>query len=183
MQIYKNQKDLIKYFSIYSKLINKIDQNKLENLINDFEKVKKNKKKILFFGNGAGAAISSHLSSDGAKSLGIRSLSFDNSAHITCFSNDYGFDKWIVKTIEIYTEKNDLVILLSASGNSQNMINAARYLNKKKINFYSLTGFKKDNSLNRISKKFFWIDFKSYNHIEVLQSIILLSVIDSIKND
>ncbi len=181
MQSYKNKKDLLKYFSIYSKLISKIDQNKLENLIKDFKKIKRNKKKILFFGNGAGAAIASHVSSDGAKSIKIKSLSFDNSAHITCFSNDYGFQQWIVETIKNYADKDDLVILLSASGNSQNMINAAKFLNKKKINYYSLTGFKKNNRLNRISKKFFWIDSKSYNHVEILQSIILLSVIDSIK--
>ena len=60
-------------------------------------------------------------------------LSFDNSAHITCFSNDYGFDKWIVETIKNCADKNDLVILLSASGNSQNMINAAKFLNKKRL--------------------------------------------------
>ena len=106
---------------------------------------------------------------------------FDNSAHITCFSNDYGFDKWIVRTLENYVDKGDLVILLSASGNSQNMINAAKHLNEKKINYYSLTGFKKNNRLNKVSKNYFWINSSSYNHVEVLQSIILLSVSDSIK--
>ncbi len=180
MQTHK-KKDLFKYFSIYSRLISEIDQNRLKNLIKDFKKIKKNRKKILFFGNGAGAAIASHVSSDGAKSKKIKSLSFDNSAHITCFSNDYGFDKWIVRTLENYVDKGDLVILLSASGNSQNMINAAKHLNEKKINYYSLTGFKKNNRLNKVSKNYFWINSSSYNHVEVLQSIILLSVIDSIK--
>ena len=70
---------------------------------------------------------------------------------------------------------------MSASGNSQNMINAAKHLNEKKINYYSLTGFKKNNRLNKVSKNYFWINSSSYNHVEVLQSIILLSVIDSIK--
>ena len=169
------------YFLKYSELINSIDQIKIKKLIQNFILVKKRRKKILFFGNGAGAAIASHVSSDGAKSIGIKSLSFDNSAHITCFSNDYGFKNWIKKTIENYAEKSDLVILLSASGNSQNMIEAARFMNKNKINFYSLTGFKKENRLKKISKNFFWINSKSYNHVEVLQSIILLSVIDAIK--
>ena len=60
------------------------------------------------------------------------------------------------------------------------MINAAKYLNAKKINYYSLTGFKKNNRLNKISRNYFWIDSNSYNHVEVLQSIILLSIIDAI---
>mgnify|MGYP006088222691 FL=1 len=61
------------------------------------------------------------------------------------------------------------------------MINAAKFLKNKKINFYSLTGFKKNNKLNSISKKKFWINSSSYNHIEVVQSMILLSSIDLIK--
>ena len=60
MQSYKNKKDLLKYFSIYSKLISKIDQNKLENLIKDFKKIKRNKKKILFFGIASAIALTIH---------------------------------------------------------------------------------------------------------------------------
>ena len=72
----------------------------------------------------------------------------------------------------------DLVILLSASGNSKNMINAAKFLNKKKISFYSITGFNKKNKLNLLSKKKIWINSNSYNHIEVIQNMILLASID-----
>ena len=55
--------------------------------------------------------------------------------------------------MKTYVNKNDFIILLSASGNSQNMINAAKYLNNKKIKFISITGFMKENKLNKISKK------------------------------
>ena len=67
------------------------------------------------------------------KPLKIKALSFDNSAQITCFGNDYKFENWIFKTLEVFVDKEDLVILLSASGNSKNMINAAKFLNKKKL--------------------------------------------------
>ena len=49
----------------------------------------------------------------------IKTLSFDNSAHLTCFANDYGFENWVGKQLG-YADKNDLVILLSASGKSKN---------------------------------------------------------------
>ena len=56
------------------------------------------------------------------------------------------------------------------------MINAAKFLNKKKISFYSITGFNKKNKLNLLNKKKIWINSNSYNHIEVIQNMILLSV-------
>ena len=48
------------------------------------------------------------------------------------------------------------------------------------INFFSITGFIKDNLLNKISKNFIWIDSKSYNQVELSQLFVLLSVIDKI---
>ena len=169
---------LKKYFDKYLSLINEINIDQIKTLSDNLLKIKKKNKKILIFGNGAGAAISSHFSSDVAKTLKIKALSFDNSAQITCFGNDYKFENWISKTLEVFVDKEDLVILLSASGNSKNMINAAKFLNKKKISFYSLTGFNKKNKLNLLSKKRIWINSNSYNHIEVIQNMILLSSID-----
>ena len=174
----KNNFFLENYFKTYLNLVSQINYDHILNLSNELKKIKKNNNKILIFGNGAGAAISSHFSSDLAKTLKIKAYSFDNSAQITCFGNDYNFENWISKTLEVYLNKNDLVILLSASGNSKNMLKAANYLNKKKINFYSITGFNKNNKLNTKSSKYIWINSKSYNHIEVIQSMILLSSLD-----
>lgn len=171
-----------KYFDTYFNLISQINKNQIIKLSEDLKKTKKKNKKILIFGNGAGAAIASHFSSDAAKTLKIKALSFDNSAQITCFGNDYKFENWISETLKVFIDNGDLVILLSASGRSKNMINAAKYLNKRKINFYSLTGFKKKNDLNKLSNKHFWINSTSYNHIEVVQNMILLSSIDFANN-
>ena len=60
------------------------------------------------------------------------------------------------------------------------MINAAKYCKIKKINFFSITGFIKNNELNKISKNFIWINSKSYNQIELSQLCVLLSIIDKI---
>lgn len=166
----------------YNKLIQQIDLNELEYFAKNIIKLRRNKKKILVFGNGAGAAISSHFASDLAKTLKIKALSFDNSAHITCFANDYKFENWILETLKVYSNENDLVILLSASGRSKNIIKAANYCKKKKIKFFSLSGFEKKNTLNTLSLNKFHINSKIYNQVEVLQSIILLLTIDYIKN-
>ena len=165
------------YFKNYIKIIKELDQKKIDKFYYLLKKIEKNNK-ILLFGNGAGAAIASHVASDLTNSSKIRALSFDNTAHITCFANGFKFENWIKKTLEYHYLKGDFVILLSASGNSKNMINAAEYCKKKKINFLSITGFKKNNKLNKLSKNFLWINSKIYNHIESIQLLILLSLVD-----
>ena len=62
----------------------------------------------------------------------IRTVNFNESDLITCFANDYGYENWVSKAIEFYSDKGDIVILISSSGESQNMINAAKFSKKKK---------------------------------------------------
>tara|TARA_Y100000768_G_scaffold374240_1_gene343761 strand:- start:75 stop:614 length:540 start_codon:yes stop_codon:yes gene_type:complete len=166
------------YTDSYHEVTKKIDPKKINYLVSRLKKIKNNK--ILIFGNGAGSAISSHFANDLSNTKKIKTFSFDNSAHLTCFSNDYGYDNWIVKTLEIFANKNDFIILLSASGNSLNMIKAAKFCIKKKINFFSITGFNKSNKLNKLSKHFVWIDSYSYNKVELAQLMILLFCVDKI---
>ena len=131
------------YFSKYidknNKILKRIDISKLDNLLKKIKEIKKNRNKILIFGNGAGASIASHFSNDCNKSLKIRCLSFDSSTHLTCYSNDYGYENWVKETIRSHYSKKDLIILISASGNSQNMIEAAKYCKSKRINFFSIS--------------------------------------------
>tara|TARA_B100000131_G_C17828985_1_gene496876 strand:- start:54 stop:590 length:537 start_codon:yes stop_codon:yes gene_type:complete len=176
----KNKFFYKKYFSDYVKLTKDINFGEINSFYNLIKKLKKNNK-VLIFGNGAGAAIASHVASDLTNSSRIKALSFDNSAHITCFANDYKFENWIKKTLSFHYEKGDLIILLSASGNSKNMLKAASYCNKKKINYFSITGFKKNNKLNKLSKNHYWINSKIYNHVESIQLLILLSIVDRLK--
>ena len=89
-------------------------------------------------------------------------------------------DNWVKKAIEFYIDKDDLVILISTSGNSQNVINAAKFLKQKKFSFFSLSGMKKNNLLNKISKpnNCIWVNNMSYNQIEIIHHLILLLTID-----
>ena len=113
----------------------------------------------------------------------MRCLSFDSSTHITCYANDYKFENWVRETIKSHYDNRDLVILLSASGNSKNMIEASKYCKRQKIIFFSLTGFNKNNKLNMNSRNYIWINSKSYNQVEISQLLILLSLIDKLKKN
>ena len=166
-----------KYFNILNNLLGKIDTKDISSIYNLI--LKKSKKgKILIFGNGANISNSAHFATDMTKNGKIKVQVFNDPNLITCFSNDYGFDNWITKTIEYYGDRNDLVILLSASGESRNLINAAKYCKKKKIHTVSICGFKKNNSLSKHCKFNLWRDSKAYNLIEICQISILSSLVD-----
>ena len=74
-------------------------------------KSKKNNSRILVFGNGGSAAIASHFSVDLTKNVKVKAMNFNEADLITCFANDYGFDKWIEKAVEFYADKKDILIL------------------------------------------------------------------------
>lgn len=178
MNIKNKYKYYSKYIENFKNILDNLDLKKIENFKQNIILSKRNK--ILVFGNGAGAAIASHFSNDLTNTKKIKTLSFDNSAHLTCFANDYGYENWVKKTIEIYAEKKDLMIFLSASGNSKNMVNAAKFCKKKNINFFSITGFKKNNLLNKNSKNYLWINSNSFNQVELAQLFVLLIIIDKL---
>ena len=97
------QKNFFKnYITLYTKLINNLDTDKVGLLLKLIKSIKK-KNKILIFGNGAGASIASHVASDFTNHSKIRAFSFDNSAQLTCYANDYKFENW-VKTFLIYAQ-------------------------------------------------------------------------------
>ena len=73
---------------------------------------KKNNAKIMIFGNGGSAAIASHVSVDLTKNANIRSVNFNEADLITCFSNDYGYERWVEKAINYYDDNDDVLILI-----------------------------------------------------------------------
>ena len=125
--IKRDTKFLDEYFDDFKKIINfNSDEikKKLINLKKTFITTKKNRKKILIFGNGGSAAIASHFSVDLTKNAKIRCTNYNESDLITCFSNDFGYERWVEMAIKYYGNKGDVLIVISSSGKSKNMINA-----------------------------------------------------------
>ncbi len=144
-------------------------------------KAKKNKNKVLIFGNGGSSSIASHFAIDLIKNFKMRCLNFNDNSLLSCFSNDYGFDKWILKSIEIFADKQDIIIFISSSGKSKNMIEGIKFAKKRKIkNLITFTGGNKNNPLSKKSYISLWVNSNIYNYIENTHQILLLSIIDSI---
>ena len=103
-----------------------------------------NKRKVMIFGNGGSAAIANHFSVDLTKNSKIRCVNFNESSLLTCFSNDFGYENWVKKTLEFHGNRKDMIILISSSGESKNMINACKFaLKRKYFSIVTFTGFKK----------------------------------------
>ena len=170
------------FFSNYadsiSELLKNVDTNLIKASVNLIANTKKNKNKIYIVGNGGSSSIASHVSVDFTKVAKINCSTFNNANLITCFANDYKYENWVVEAIKAYSLEQDLFILISSSGTSKNIVNAAQYCKQKKINLITLSGFKKNNPLSQSGNINFHVESEEYNYIEMTHHIILLSIVD-----
>ena len=173
---------LNKYLNDFSKLIKPENQilTKLKKTKDIFVQTSRKGGKVIIVGNGGSAAIASHVSVDLTKNARIRSVNFNESDLITCFANDYGYERWVEKSVDFYADKKDTLVLISSSGKSMNMINACKTAKRKKIKVISLTGHSKNNPLSKISDLSLWINSKAYNYIENTHQLWLLTICDLI---
>ena len=115
------------FFDTSKKIIPSIDQiRKIIKIKNNLIMAHKNGKKIMVFGNGGSASIASHFSVDLTKNAKLRGVNYNEADLITCFSNDYGYENWVQQALDFFADNNDIVILISSSGQSPNIINGAR---------------------------------------------------------
>ena len=113
--------------------MNTLEQKKIIKLFHQVTKLEKKNKKIIIAGNGGSAAIASHFSVDMTKNGGIRCINFNESDLLTCFSNDYGYEKWVEKSLLFYADKGDVIILISSSGTSKIWLTQLNLQEKIKI--------------------------------------------------
>ena len=164
-----------RYQNLFSKSRNDLDIIRLKNSI---EETSKANGKLIFVGNGASASLCSHAATDFTKQAKITSIAFNDHNLITALSNDYGYEYWVSKAIEYYSKENDMLIFISVSGESKNLINGINYANKNKRKTASLTGSDENNTLKSKSQFSLWVDSKAYNIVESIHTIWITLIID-----
>ena len=172
---------IFKYLNKLSNLIVNFSHEDFLEIVKILKEIKRKKKKVILVGNGGSAAMASHVSVDLTKICKIRAINFNEADLLTCFANDYGYENWLKKACEVYIQKNDMVILISSSGNSPNIIKTAKYLKKNKIGLITFSGFN-NNKLKKLGTINLWCDSNSYNIIEMTHYIWLVSIIDFLKS-
>ena len=171
------------YLNDFSDLV-KPDEDVVQKLaeVTDLLKIIHSKEnKALIFGNGGSAAIASHFSVDLTKNAGLRCVNFNEADLITCFANDYGFEHWVEKAVDFYGDEDDLLIVISSSGSSKNMLNgikAARNGNFRAV--ITLSGFAENNPLRQLGDINLWANSRAYNFVENIHQVWLLAIVDLI---
>ncbi len=179
-------KFLLKYFKEYANLIQNsehivVDLNKIKNILITASAAGN---KAIIVGNGASAAIASHVAVDFTKSALIKCVNFNESGIITCFANDYGYEHWVEHALNFYGEKGDVLIAISSSGASMNIINGCT--KAREMDFYkvvTLSGMSPENMLRKSGDVNLWVDCDEYNHIENMHQFWLLAIVESIIAD
>ena len=128
------------YTSTLNKTLRSINLKSLTDFSNLLEKTILKNKNIFVCGNGGSAAIANHLVCDYMKlmrkdtKLKPRVISLSSNIElVTAISNDFSYDKIFSDQLSYLANKNDLLILISSSGNSQNIVNALKFCKKKKL--------------------------------------------------
>lgn len=137
-------------------------------------------RKIVLAGNGASAAIASHVAVDLTKVGRIRAVNFNESDLITCFANDYGYENWMAKAIEAYADAGDVAVFISSSGRSASVLNGAVRARKLGLGVITLSGFDADNPLRSLGDLNLWVNSRSYNVVETTHQSWLLAAVDLI---
>lgn len=159
--------------------IKNIERNKINKVCKLFLKLGK-KNKVILAGNGASASISSHAAIDLTKSAKVRAINFNEANLLTCFSNDYGYENWLLKALEFYSLPGDILVLISSSGNSPNIIKAATASKKLKIKLITLSGFSKTNKLSKKGLLNFHVPSSNYNVVENTHLAIILQIVENL---
>jgi D-sedoheptulose 7-phosphate isomerase len=181
------------YYSNYFKSIYKglndsiyyLDQQKIEPQL-FFEiikgvliKLRGSKNKIYFFGNGASAAFANHMALDFSKNGKILSRSLSDSALLTALSNDYSYENAMLEFLKIEgVTKDDLVITISSSGNSPNVINVLDYCKENNVKSLALSGLKNNNKSISLADFSIYVPMKTYGMVECAHQIFLHLILD-----
>tara|TARA_B100000900_G_scaffold211194_1_gene178988 strand:+ start:77 stop:664 length:588 start_codon:yes stop_codon:yes gene_type:complete len=170
-KIFKNEKDGI------IAILEKLDIKNLSSffkLCYQAQKTIKNKKKIIFIGNGGSASDAQHLATEltvrykkNRKAISAVSLSTDTSA-LTAIGNDFGFKYIFSRQLEALGNSGDLCIAITTSGNSQNLIEAAKISKKKGVKFFALSG-NKGGKLRRYTKNLILVPSNTTSQIQVIE--------------
>jgi D-sedoheptulose 7-phosphate isomerase len=134
--------------------------------------------KIIFIGNGGSSAICSHMAIDYSKNGGMRALAFNDAAFLTCLGNDFGYDSVFTKQLECHGRPSDLLVAISSSGQSSNILKAVAQAKAQDLTVVTLSGFKASNPLRLLGGLNFYLADDNYGFVELGHLTLLHAALD-----
>lgn len=151
-----------------------------ERTIDTIKQCSQKSKKLIFIGNGGSAGIASHQAVDYWKNGKIKAIAFNDASLLSCISNDYGYHRVFAEPIKQFAEPGDLLIAISSSGRSRNIIEAVEEARDSRCGVVTLSGFDGNNPLQSKGDINFYVPSYSYGHVEVSHLCILHAMLDEI---
>lgn len=129
-------------------------------------------RKAMLIGNGGSAAIVSHMQNDLFKMVGLRALVFTEQPLLTALSNDDGYDTVFRQPVSRWAEPGDLLIAVSSSGESNNIVTAVAAARERGCKTVTFSGFKPGNRLRQMGDLNFYVPMVNYGYVELTHSIL-----------
>jgi D-sedoheptulose 7-phosphate isomerase len=138
--------------------------------------------RIYFIGNGASAMMASHFAADACKNAGLSALAFNDVSLLTAIGNDVSFDEIFALPLGRLARAGDLVIAISSSGNSPNVIRALEKARSIAMQIVTLTGKGADNRARARGDLNFYVPADRYGWVECAHQLILHYWLDQYLN-
>lgn len=152
----------------------------MEALVDFISEFKNVGKQLFFIGNGGSAAIASHMTADYMKNGGMKTYSLYDNSVTTCLANDYGYDEVFSRPLKFLANEGDLLIAISSSGNSENIVNAIYAAKERGAKIITLSGFSPDNKTVSLGDYGIYVPIAHYGIVESIHGLLLQQIVDSI---
>lgn len=136
-----------------------------------------------FVGNGASASMASHFAADAGKNGGLATQTFTDPALVTAVGNDLGYDQVFAEPLRRCGRQGDLLVAISSSGRSPNVVNAAHVGRERGVFVVSLTAMKPQNPLRGLGDLNLWVPATTYGLAETAHAAVLHYWMDGIALD
>lgn len=151
-----------------------IEINKaLEQWVTQSEEIRKKNGTFFFCGNGASATIAEHLSHDCFQNADFMTYTCSETSHITAISNDISYEDVFAYRIGKMLCGNDMLITISSSGNSSNIIKAIQTAKEKDVFVVTLSGKDSDNRSRKLGNLNFYVPLATYGMVESAHAMLM----------
>ncbi len=134
---------------------------------------------VMFVGNGGSAGIAGHMATDFSKVGGVRAVTFNDASSLTCLGNDLGYDQVFAHPVAMHGRPGDLLVAISSSGRSANILNAVKAARARECKVLTLSGFAPDNPLRALGDINLFVPASAYGFVEITHLALLHAVLDN----
>jgi len=135
---------------------------------------------LYLIGNGGSSGIISHGAIDFLNACGFKAHALTDNSMLTCMANDYGYENVFAQPFKTLLGKDDVLIAISSSGKSANIVNACKEAHQKGSKVITFSGFHEDNPLRKLGDFNFWLNSSNYGIVEIGHSLLMHHITDKL---